>query len=124
MKYFSISELIRSATARRLKIINEPPEHLINNGVRLINEVLDPIREKWGAPIHVNSGYRCQELNKAVGGVRNSNHMKFTAADITVGTTADNKKLYNMILSMKQTLPINELILEKGGIWIHISVKI
>ena len=124
MKFFSLNELIHSATARRLKIINEPPEHLINNGVRLINEVLDPIREKWGAPIHVNSGYRCPELNKAVGGVRNSNHMKFTAADITVGTTADNKKLYNMILSMKQTLPINELILEKGGIWIHISVKI
>ena len=75
MKYFSIEELTSSATALREGIDNRPPEcayHLLHV---LVEQLLDPIREAWGEPIVVSSGYRCKELNALVGGAKNSHHM-------------------------------------------------
>ena len=67
MKYFTIEELTRSTTARLRGIDNTPSQQVINNLIALVDNVLDPLREAWGKPIHVNSGYRCRALNKAVG---------------------------------------------------------
>ena len=83
MKYFTIRELTKSNTAVRKGINNTPNSTIINSLTELINNVLDPLREKWGAPIKVSSGYRCPALNRAIGGATNSQHMKGEAADIT-----------------------------------------
>ena len=81
MKYFSVSELCASATALREGIDNRPSKcafHLLHV---LVDQLLDPIREAWGKPIVVSSGYRCKELNALVGGVKNSHHLLGCAAD-------------------------------------------
>lgn len=98
MKYFSISELTHSTKARELHIDNTPFSYeVVNNLTNLIDNLLDPIREMWGKPLHVNSGYRCLALNKAVGGKPSSQHLKGEAADITTGSKAENEKLFGMI---------------------------
>lgn len=98
MKYFSISELTHSTKAHELHIDNTPFSlTVIDNLTNLIEDLLDPIREMWGKPLHVNSGYRCLALNKAVGGKPSSQHLKGEAADITTGSKSDNKKLFEMI---------------------------
>ena len=70
MKYFSLDELTRSETALCKGLENVPSVEAVRNLELLVKCVLDPIREAWGAPIIVNSGYRCEELNKAVGGAQ------------------------------------------------------
>lgn len=120
MKYFSVNELTRSAIAVSKGIDNTPTPGIKQNLEMLINKVLDPIRQAWGKPIIVNSGYRCPALNKAVGGVKNSHHMLGIAADITTGNKADNKKLFQLIRSMPD-LHFTQLIDESNYAWIHIS---
>jgi uncharacterized protein YcbK (DUF882 family) len=66
----------------------------------LIDRILDPLREKYGKPIIVNSGYRCPKLNKCVGGVSTSQHVKGQAADITGKSAIENKKLFNLIIDL------------------------
>lgn len=119
MKYFSIKELIKSDTAIAKGIDNTPNEEVINNLTKLIDAVLDPLRELWGSPITVNSGYRCEELNNAVGGVSTSHHLGGFAADITVGSVKKNKELFNVLLN--SDLKWTQAISEKGCTWIHIS---
>lgn len=121
MKYFTFNELTKSATASRLKIDNTPTEQIKKNLVELVDNVLDPLRTAWKQPIIVTSGYRCPKLNKAVGGVPNSQHQLGQAADIrTVSDTpTDNKKLYDLV--KKLDLPIDQCINEYGYNWIHIS---
>ena len=82
MKYFSIEELVKSATAERLTIDNTPPRAAQRMLTILVEQLLDPIRRRYGAPIIVTSGYRCPALNTAVGGVANSHHIVGCAADI------------------------------------------
>ena len=94
MKHFSISELTASATALREGIDNRPSKcayHLLHV---LVDQLLDPIREAWGEPIVVSSGYRCKELNTLIGGVKNSHHMLGCAADIIAGNRADHRRLF------------------------------
>ena len=81
-KYFTFDELIHSDTADRLGIDNTPTCDAINNLDNLVTNVLDRLRSGWGRPIIVTSGYRCKELNVAVGGARNSQHLKGQAVDI------------------------------------------
>ena len=97
MKHFTIKELCRSATAQRLGIDNTPPRSAVTALHELVDHVLDPLREAWGGPIHVNSGYRCPELNKVVGGTPYSQHQRGEAADITVGTPSRNSRLLALI---------------------------
>ena len=97
MKYFTIKELTRSDTARHLGIDNTPPASAVMALNELVDHVLDPLREAWGGPIHVNSGYRCPELNKIVGGTPTSQHQRGEAADITVGTRSGNRRLLALI---------------------------
>ncbi len=119
MKYFTIKELTRSTTAQLRGIDNTPSQQVINKLTALVENVLDPLREAWGAPIHVNSGYRCAALNKAVGGVPTSQHILGEAADITVGTRAQNQRLYALLRQLD--LPVDQAINEHDFRWIHVS---
>ena len=119
MKYFTIKELCRSTVATQKGIDNTPNSTIVNNLNQLINNILDPLREKYGKPIYVNSGYRCPALNSAVKGSKTSSHLKGLAADITVGSPTKNKKLFDLIQELN--LPYDQLIDEKNYSWIHIS---
>ena len=119
MKYFTIAELMRSDTAKRLGIDNKPPASAVKALTLLVDEVLDPLRETWGGPIRVNSGYRCPELNKAVGGSPSSQHQRGEAVDITVGSRSGNRRLLALIKRLN--LPVDQCIDEKGCRWIHVS---
>ena len=93
MKYFSVEELCASATALREGIDNRPSKcayHLLHV---LVEQLLDPIREAWGKPIIVSSGYRCKELNAMVGGAKHSHHILGCAADITAPLCSQAKLL-------------------------------
>ena len=121
--YFTIQELTASATALREGIDNRPSKcayHLLHV---LVDQLLDPIREAWGEPIVVSSGYRCKQLNALVGGVKNSHHILGCAADILAGNRADHRKLFKMIQKMQQEgrIKFTQLIWEGDGRWIHIS---
>lgn len=119
MKYFTINELCRSETARKHKIDNTPSEAIIANLTALVDNILDPLREAWGRPIIVTSGYRCEALNKLVGGVPTSQHKQGQAADISAGSIEDNKKLFDLAIKLK--LPFDQIIDEYGYKWVHIS---
>lgn len=119
MKYFTIEELTRSTTASLRGIDNTPSQLVIDNLTALVNNVLDPLREAWGKPIKVNSGYRCRALNKAVGGVPASQHMLGQAADITGGSQDANRELYSLLKRLN--LPVDQAINEHDFRWLHIS---
>lgn len=118
-KYFTIDELCHSDTANARGIDNTPTEEVKENLQALIDNVLDPLREAYGKPIYVNSGYRCPALNKAVGGVSNSEHRTGNAADIDTNSYSENKKLFE--LAQKLNLPFRQLIDESNLSWVHIS---
>lgn len=121
--HFTLEEFIRSNTATRLKITNLPNKQQIANLLELCREVLEPIREAYGKPIIVTSGYRCPELNKAVGGVATSEHLQGMAADIRTlsDTKADNKKLWMVCLEVLKHRQFGQLINEHNYDWIHVS---
>lgn len=124
MRHFTLDELCRSATATAKGIDNTPSPDTVDNLQALTDNILDPLREAWGGPVTVTSGYRSLTLNRAVGGAVSSQHMKGEAADITVGSRKDNMRLFNLIRSMK--LPFDQLIFEKGDRtvgpdWVHVS---
>ena len=81
MKNFKIQEFVCHCGC-------EMPAEARQNIEALVAEVLDPVREQYGKPIYVNSGYRCEKHNKAVGGVPKSQHMVGQAADISLRLTA------------------------------------
>lgn len=118
MKYFTITELTKSSTAAAKGIDNTPSKEIIVNLTTLVDKVLDPLREWYGKPIYVTSGYRCEALNKAVGGVATSYHLKGMAADIDLGDKDDNQPLFDYI---KNNLEFTELGWEGNGSWIHVA---
>ena len=122
-KYFTMKEMTNSSTADNLGFINTPTEIEKQNLNDLVINVLDPLREAYGKPIRVTSGYRCPRLNKAVGGVDNSQHMKGQAADIQ---PLQYKEIDNFIKFVRNWCLHNDFdqcIIErsKTGKWIHIS---
>lgn len=121
MKYFTIQELTISNTAERKGIDNTPDQKAAAALTALVANVLDPLREAWGRPIVVNSGYRCPKLNRAVGGVARSQHTKGEAADIRTLSNRrwENEQLFQLIVQLK--LPFDQLIDEHGYSWIHVS---
>ena len=121
MKYFTVNELCKSSTATKKGIVNVPSAEERANLEALIENVLDPLREAWGKPIIVNSGFRCERLNKAVGGAAGSQHKTGEAADIEAVTRdpADNRRLFELVL--KLGLPFDQMINEFGYDWVHIS---
>lgn len=102
MKYFSMVELTRSSAAEANKLDNTPDEQAERNLNALVDNVLDPLRELYGKPIRVTSGYRSPAVNRSVNGATSSQHALGEAADISVGSKEENKKLFNLI---KDNLP-------------------
>lgn len=114
MKYFTVKELIYSATAKKYNINNYPGLEELDALHWLVSEILDPARERLGEPIYVNSGFRCKELNKKVGGVSDSQHIRGEACDITC---KDLEKLFNILSEMD----FDQLIYYKSRGFIHVS---
>lgn len=123
MKYFTIEELCQSETAEKLKINNTPDQEIIEHLELLIECLLDPIREAWGSAIIVNSGYRCEELNKAVGGSKTSVHKLGWSADIRP-KNGKMKEFKEFIVEFIKTRIWDQCILERSGNteWVHISL--
>jgi len=116
-EHFSLEEFTRSQTATRMCIENTPSDKLIENGVALCENVLEPLRLAIGKPITITSGYRCRNLNRLIGGSATSSHMKFEAADIVVyglETGGIAAKINQLGLEYDQL--INEF-----GSWVHVS---
>lgn len=125
MKYFTLEELCHSDTATVRHIDNTPDAATRQRLQTLVELLLDPLREAWGAPITVNSGYRSPALNRAVGGVATSQHVKGEAADITVGSSAENKRLFDKIVELQRAgrITFDQLIDESHYRWIHVSYR-
>ena len=121
--HFTIEELYASATAKAKGINNKPNVQQMINLVYLAAYVLEPLRVAMNEPIKIGSGFRCQALNKAVGGVSNSQHLKGQAVDLCIdGDIQKGRKWFNYI---KNNLPFDQLIWEKnpktGSYWVHVS---
>lgn len=121
MKYFTLNELTKSDAAKRSKINNTPNKQEENNLIALVNYILDPLREAYGKPIIVTSGFRCERLNKLVNGSKTSQHRYGQAADIRTveDTVEENKKLFD--LAQELNLPFDQLIDEYNFDWVHVS---
>lgn len=113
-KYFTLEEL----TVTNTGLVNSPSKMEINKLKMLVENVLDPLRTLYGKPIKVNSGYRSPLVNKTIGGVATSEHVKGQAADITGGSKEENKKLFELI---RDNLTFRQLINEHDFSWVHVS---
>lgn len=124
---FTLEELYASATADRKNIDNKPDLVARRNLIKLAQNILQPIRDEYKHPIIVNSGYRCPELNKIVGGAQTSQHMKGEAADISCVHTK-KAYLFSLIRRMMSQgkIKVGQLIWEYGDdnepAWIHVSL--
>jgi zinc D-Ala-D-Ala carboxypeptidase len=124
-KNLVLAEVIRSETAKRKGISNMPtPEH-IENFKKLAENVFQPIRDHFGVPIYISSGYRSKALNKAVGGSLSSQHCQGEAIDIDMdGTSITNKQIFDFI---KDNLVFDQMIWEfgtdKNPGWVHVSYE-
>jgi hypothetical protein len=120
--HFTIEEMYASEKAKSLGIDNKPSTQKMINLVYLCAFVLEPLRVAMGRPIKISSGYRCEKLNKEVGGVYNSQHLKGQAADIDIqGDMEFGRKIFDYI---KNHLPFDQLIWEhtaSGTYWVHVS---
>ena len=123
-KNFTLEELRDSATAKRLGIINAPGVDEVCAMCALVHHVLQPLRDAMGEPIKIGSGYRCMRLNKAVGGVANSQHTKGQAADLCIdGDIKKGRRWFNWI---RDNCEFDQLIMEhnsKGSYWVHVSFR-
>lgn len=123
-KNFTLEELCASSTAKAKGISNNPGQTDIVNLCALVHNVLQPLRFAMNEPIKIGSGFRSLALNRAVGGVSNSQHMKGEAADLCIdGDMAKGKRWFEYI---KNHLPFDQLIWEhnsKGNYWVHVSYR-
>lgn len=125
-RYFDLEELLQSRTAVARRIENIPTWEQVENLNRLAVEILDPVRARFGKSVTVTSGFRCDELNKAVKGSKGSQHKEGEAADITTkeNTKARNKALFELMVEMVKAgeITVGQLINEKDYSWIHVSL--
>ena len=130
MRYFTLKEFSHSDTAVSLGIDNTIPKECVAKIEHLVHCVLDPIREHWGLPIHITSGYRCPELNDEVDGVEDSWHMDGCAADITAIAGNEehrrhrNIELMSLIRAMHLTgkIPLTECYAGPDYRYIHVAL--
>ena len=122
-KHISYKEATQSQTAIRKGINNEPDAYQLQNMQLLAEKVFEPLREHFGVPIAINSFFRSQKLNKAIGGATGSQHTQGRAIDIddTLGGVS-NKQMFDWI---RENLDFDQLIYEYGDsvnpAWVHIS---
>lgn len=116
-KYFKVSEILRSNTAKKHNIDNTPTDETIIDNLNYTLNRLNEIREQYGKPIYINSGYRCDELNLLVGGVNDSKHRLGLAVDLRWDT--------DLIDFLIENCSFDKLIREKAGKskWIHLQFK-
>lgn len=120
-EHLELSEVIRSESAKRNGISNMPTAEHIENFKILATKVFEPIREHFGVPIRISSGYRSAELNKCVGGSATSQHSSGEAIDIDQDqTTITNKQVFEYI---RDNLVFDQLINEFNYSWVHVSYK-
>lgn len=124
-KYFKLEELLKSETAMTAQIENLPSWADIENLQELATLVLDPIRQAWGQPLLVTSGFRSPQLNVAVGGVPTSAHMDGCAVDIVLAPWSTRKvsELYNLIQWLVESgaIDIDQVIYYRKKKMIHVS---
>jgi hypothetical protein len=120
-KNLALAEVMRSESAKRKGISNMPtPEHIENFKI-LAENIFEPIREHFGVPIMISSGYRSKELNKAIGGAASSQHLLGQALDLDMDGTKNgvtNKMVFDYI---KDNLNFDQLINEFDYSWVHVS---
>jgi hypothetical protein len=124
-KHLSLAEVSRSETAKRKGINNTPSGEHLENFKKLAENIFEPIREHFGVPIHISSGYRSKELNSAIGGSSTSQHCQGEAIDIDMdGTSITNAQIFNFI---KDNLNFDQMIWEfgtdKNPDWVHVSYE-
>ena len=123
-KHLDIAEVIRSESAKREGIINMPtPEHYENLKV-IAEKVFEPIREHFGVPILISSGYRSEALNVYIGGSRSSDHSKGRALDLDMDGSSSgvtNKMIFEFI---KDNLEYDQLINEFDYAWVHVGYRL
>ncbi|MCQ2243820.1 MAG: D-Ala-D-Ala carboxypeptidase family metallohydrolase [Bacteroidaceae bacterium] len=124
--HFVLSEFTRSSTAAAHGIDNTPTLGSVSNLQYLCEKILEPLRAHANQPIIINSGYRCLQLNKAIGGVSTSNHLSGYAADIKVPNNKVGEEWFDW---MQKNIPdFDELILERNTpssptFWIHVAIR-
>lgn len=125
-KNFYLYELLASETAVRMDYKEQfnPPQPIINHLIDLCNNILQPLRDYILTPIRITSGYRCERLNKRVGGAKNSDHQFGMAADIKGTNGHTNRDLFMAAIGLN--LPFDQLIAEYPNSqgepdWVHIS---
>lgn len=119
----TLSEVIRSESAKRYQITNMPTDEHLENLKQLAKNIFQPIRDHFNVPIRISSGYRSDALNKKIGGASNSQHSTGQAIDIDmIGTEVTNADIFNFV---KDNLKFDQLIWEFGNDtepdWVHIS---
>lgn len=122
-EHFNIYEMCKSETALRRGLDNVPNQYVIENLTLLCQNVLEPVRAAFNAPVKVTSGYRSPDVNAAVGGSRNSDHTRGMAADIEIPGLPN----YDLAVWIAENLQFTQLILEfyTPGVpdsgWVHVS---
>ena len=124
-KNLTLSECLRSQTAKRLGINNEPHEDWVVENLKAVAEhVFQPCRDHFGVPIYVSSGYRCPELNRAIGGAKRSQHMEGRALDLDADVfgRCTNAEIFEWI---RENVTFDQLVWEFGDDdnpnWVHVS---
>lgn len=120
--HFTLYEMIHSATADKYDIYNIPNKYIASQLTSLCTHILEPIRKKYNKPIIITSGYRSDQLNKRIGGAKNSDHCTGNAVDMKA-KDGNNKELWDVIMLLVQSRAIEarQIIDEKNLSWIHIS---
>lgn len=125
-RYFDLAELVRSNEAKKKGIDNTPSFEVVEHLDELVEKFLDPLRAAYGMPIRVSSGYRCPELNRAVGGVTTSVHQIGYAADLQVGGSFVKFRDFVVDWVKKTGTKFDQVLLEKntktGAQWIHVGL--
>ena len=125
-KNLSLREATKSVTALRLGIDNTPSDEEINNLELVATEIFQPLRNHFGVPIAVTSGYRSKALNKAIGGSRTSQHMAGQALDLDADVYGEITN-YDIFKYIYTHLEFDQLIWEFGTdlepAWVHVSYK-
>ena len=132
-EHFKLSEMLASETAEQRHIPNTPRKDHIMAMQNLAVRCLEPTRQHFGLPIQITSGFRSPDLNKAVKGVANSQHLEGEAADITIPRrywpfcyTSQEQIARLLYTWMKDNIDLDQLILEHSGSiwWVHVSCRI
>lgn len=121
--HFTFEELTRSDTAQRLNLDNTPPFIPTLRLVALCIYTLEPLREVWGKPLYINSGYRSKEVNKAVGGVANSQHVEGEAVDIRCSDLTEAETMLRKLILHGITYDQAIIETNTNSVWLHVSCK-